>query len=235
MTEEIQKMFENQGGEFISSPSLILEKLKDIKAYIFDWDGVFNTGTKTDTVGSGYSEVDSMGLNLLRFGFWLSNNQTLPYVAIVTGENNQTGIKLAERESLHYIYFNFKNKELAFEHFLNAFNLKPEEVAFFFDDVLDFPISSLCGLRFMVNRQGSPMFAKYVKQMHYADYISGQTGGSFAVREISELILGLLGQYETAVKERADFSDLYTKYLAQREENDLKKFKFFKEKIESIF
>jgi len=213
MTEEIQKMFENQGGEFISSPSLILEKLKDIKAYIFDWDGVFNTGTKTDTVGSGYSEVDSMGLNLLRFGYWLANHQELPYVAIITGENNQTGIKLAE----------------------NAFNLKPEEVAFFFDDVLDFPISSLCGLRFMVNRQGSPMFAKYVKQMHYADYISGQTGGSFAVREISELILGLLGQYETAVKERADFSDLYTKYLAQREENDLKKFKFFKEKIEPIF
>jgi 3-deoxy-D-manno-octulosonate 8-phosphate phosphatase (KDO 8-P phosphatase) len=226
MINEIQELFEKQGGEFISSPSFILEKLQKVKAYIFDWDGVFNTGTKTDTVGSGYSEVDSMGLNLLRFGFWLSNKQHLPYVAIITGENNHTAIKLAERESLHHIYFNFKNKALAFEHFTQTFNLKAEEVAFFFDDVLDFPISRLCGLRFMISRQGSPLFVNYVKENHYCDYISGQSGGHFAVREITELILGLLQQYKVAVKERTDFGPLYTDYLAQRGILSLKKFKF---------
>ena len=234
MIKDIPQLFENQGGEFISAPSLILEKLKKIKAYIFDWDGVFNTGTKTDTLGSGYSEVDSMGLNLLRFGYWLSNNHQLPYVAIITGENNQTAIKLAQRESLHHIYFSFKNKALAFEHFINSFGLKPDEVAFVFDDVLDFPITRHCGLRFMINRQGSPLFTKYVKQEQYADYISGQFGGSFALREITELILGLSGQYEISVKERTDFGVLYTSYLEQRGKMELKKFKFDKNTIVAL-
>jgi 3-deoxy-D-manno-octulosonate 8-phosphate phosphatase (KDO 8-P phosphatase) len=234
MIEEIQSMFEKQGGEFISTPSFILEKLKKIKAYIFDWDGVFNTGTKTDTVGSGYSEVDSMGLNLLRFGYWLSNNHELPYVGIITGENNQTAIKLAERESFHHIYFSFKNKAVAFEHFIKTLGLGASEVAFFFDDVLDFPITRLCGLRFMVNRKGSPLFTKYVKKEQYADYISGQFGGSFALREITELILGLSGQYEISVKERTDFGPLYTSYLDQRGKVELKKFKFDRKTVVSL-
>lgn len=231
MIKELQEIFEKQGGEFISAPSLILDKLKKIRAYIFDWDGVFNTGTKTDTVGSGYSEVDSMGLNLLRFGYWLANNHQLPYVAIITGENNQTAIKLAERESLHHVYFGFKNKEVAFKHLIEAFGLKNDEVAFVYDDILDLPITRLCGLRFMANRGGSPLFINYLKDNNQCDYISGQTGGNFAVREISELILGLLGQYETGVKERADFGPLYTNYLEQRAKVELKKFKFEKNAI----
>jgi 3-deoxy-D-manno-octulosonate 8-phosphate phosphatase (KDO 8-P phosphatase) len=231
MIKEIQQIFENQGGEFISSPSLILEKLKNIKAYIFDWDGVFNTGTKTDTVGSGYSEVDSMGLNLLRFGYWMANNYQLPFVAIITGENNQTAIKLAERESLHHIYFGFKNKAHAYKHFTESFGLKNEEVAFVYDDILDLPITRLCGLRFMANRGGSPLFVNYLKDNYQCDYISGQTGGSFAVREITELILGLLGQYQNSVKERADFGPLYANYLEQRAKMELKMFRFEKNAI----
>jgi 3-deoxy-D-manno-octulosonate 8-phosphate phosphatase (KDO 8-P phosphatase) len=173
-----------------------------------------------------------MGINLLRFGFWLSNNHQLPFVAIITGENNQTAIKLAERENFHHIYFSFKNKALAFEHFLNAFSLKADEIAFFFDDVLDFPIAKLCGLRFMVNRNGSPLMDKYVRQMQYCDYISGQVGGNNALREMSELILGLLDQYENAVKERTEFGTLYNSYLEQRGKMELKMFKFADSKVQ---
>ena len=224
MINEIQTLFKNQGGEFISSPSFITEKLKNIKAYIFDWDGVFNTGTKDENKSSSYSEVDSMGLNMLRLGYWLGNNKQLPIVSIITGENNATAIKLAEREHFNHIYFGFKNKASAFEHLLETYGLKPEEVAFCFDDILDFPISKSCGLKFMVDRQGSPLFRKYAIEKQYCDYITGQVGGEFAVREISELILGLLGQYEMAVNERTDFSKLYTDYLEQRNTPAVKKF-----------
>jgi 3-deoxy-D-manno-octulosonate 8-phosphate phosphatase (KDO 8-P phosphatase) len=226
MIEEIKNLFENQGGGFISSPSFIYERLKGIKAYIFDWDGVFNNGAKSENTGSGFSEPDSMGLNLLRFGYWMANSNQFPYVSIITGEINQTAIKLAERENFHHIYFNFKNKALAFDHFLSTFNLKPEEVAFCFDDILDIPIAKRCGLRFLIKRSGSPLFVQYVKKMHYCDYITGQPGGQNAVREISELILGMLDQYETALKERTEFSILYTNYLEQRKKTELKQFKF---------
>jgi 3-deoxy-D-manno-octulosonate 8-phosphate phosphatase (KDO 8-P phosphatase) len=224
MIEEIQQLFENQGGEFISSPSFIAKKLKTIKAYILDWDGVFNSGTKDESNSSPFSEVDSMGLNMLRLGYWLGNNKELPRMAIITGENNKTAIKLAEREHFNHIYFSFKNKAVAFDHLLETYQLMPEEIAFCYDDVLDFPIAKKCGLKFMVGRKGSPLLRKYAIENQYCDYITGQTGGEFAVREIAELILGLLGQYETAIKERTDFSKLYTDYLTQRNKPNVRKF-----------
>jgi 3-deoxy-D-manno-octulosonate 8-phosphate phosphatase (KDO 8-P phosphatase) len=232
--KEIQELFEKQGGEFISSPSFIQEKLKTIKAYIFDWDGVFNSGTKGESKSSNYSEVDAMGTNMLRLGYWLANNRELPVVSIITGENNKMAIYLAERENFNHIYFNFKNKAVAFEHLLKTFNLKPEEVAFCFDDILDFPITKKCGLKFMVSRKGSPLFNQYVIEKGYADYITGQTGGQFAIREITELILGLLGQYHPALDERSAFGQNYTDYLEQRNAADVKKFVFKNGQIEGI-
>ena len=232
--EEIQKLFEKQGGEFISSPSFILEKLKNIKAYIFDWDGVFNSGTKGESKSSNYSEIDAMGTNMLRLGYWLANDKELPVVSIITGENNKMAIYLAEREHFNHIYFNFKNKAIAFEHLLTTFNLKPEEVAFCFDDILDFPITKKCGLKFMVGRKGSPLFNNYVIEKGYVDYITGQPGGNFAIREITELILGLLGQYNNALDERSAFGQNYTDYLQQRNTPEVNKFMFKGNKIEML-
>ncbi|MFN8258775.1 MAG: hypothetical protein U0W24_24010 [Bacteroidales bacterium] len=224
MIEEIKELFEKQGGEFISSPLYIAENLKKIKAYIFDWDGVFNSGTKDDNNSSPFSEVDAMGTNLLRLGFWLANDKNLPVVSIITGENNSAAIKLAEREHFNHIYFSFKNKAEAFNHLLDSFALKPEEIAFCFDDVLDFPIAKKCGLKFMVSRKGSPLLKKYAIENKFCDYLTGQAGGNFGVREVIELVLGLLGQFEMAVKERTDFSKKYTEYLSQRNTPTVKKF-----------
>jgi 3-deoxy-D-manno-octulosonate 8-phosphate phosphatase (KDO 8-P phosphatase) len=232
--KKIQKIFEEQGGQFITPASQIQKKLKNIKAYIFDWDGVFNTGTKGESKSSNYSEVDAMGTNMLRLGYWLSNNKELPVVSIITGENNSMAIYLAEREHFNHIYFNFKNKAVAFEHLLNTYQLKPEEVAFCFDDILDFPITKQCGLKFMVGRKGSPLFNQYAIEKGYVDYISGQQGGNFAIREITELILGLLNQYNNALDERSAFGKNYSAYLKQRNSQSVKKFVFKEEKIHQI-
>ena len=224
MLTEIANLFEEQGGEFISPPSFIQEKLKGIKAFIFDWDGVFNSGTKGAGISSTYTEADSMGTNLLRFGYWLENNQKLPIMGIITGENNQSAKKLAEREHFHHIYFKIANKATALEHLLNSFNLKEEEVAFCFDDVLDFPIAGKCGLKFMIRRDASPLFKKFAIENKLCDYITAQTGGNHAVREVSDLALGLTGQINQVIKERTAFSELYTSYLKQRNSHDTKMF-----------
>ena len=42
MSKEIVQLFESGGGEFFTPPSVFVAKLKDIRAVIFDWDGVFN-------------------------------------------------------------------------------------------------------------------------------------------------------------------------------------------------
>ena len=72
-TEHTQHIFESEGGEFITPPFVLMEKLKNIKAIVFDWDGVFNEGVKGGGNHSGFSEIDSMGTNMLRF----SLNQVL--------------------------------------------------------------------------------------------------------------------------------------------------------------
>ena len=46
MTKTIIRLFEKEGGEFITPPSSFIKKLKGVKAIIFDWDGVFNSGVK---------------------------------------------------------------------------------------------------------------------------------------------------------------------------------------------
>ena len=39
-------MFEKAGGIFCTPAVSILQKLQTVKAFVFDWDGVFNDGTK---------------------------------------------------------------------------------------------------------------------------------------------------------------------------------------------
>lgn len=216
MLEKITELFINQGGEFISPPTFIQEKLKTIKAFIFDWDGVFNSGTKGEGVSSTYTEADSMGTNLLRFGHWLGNDKKLPIMAIITGENNQSAKYLAQREHFHHIYFKIPDKAVALEHLLYKYSLKTQEVAFCFDDVLDFPIAQKCGLKFMIRRDASPLFKQFAIDNKLCDYITAQQGGNHAIREVSDLILGLTGQINSVIKERTGFSELYTAYLQQR-------------------
>ena len=76
-------------GTFVNSASDIEKRLSKAKAFIFDWDGVFNNGFKLGQAGSGFSEVDSMGTNLLRYSHHLISGK-LPVTAIISGEKNDT-------------------------------------------------------------------------------------------------------------------------------------------------
>ena len=96
----LQELFEDIGGKFISTIEDINTKNNQIKAYLFDWDGVFNNGEKSGNEGSPFNEADSMGTNLLRFSYWLKNDN-LPIVGILSGEKNQNALKWSNRESIH--------------------------------------------------------------------------------------------------------------------------------------
>ncbi|MCA6414654.1 MAG: phosphatase, partial [Cytophagales bacterium] len=59
----IQSLFAEIGGRFCIPAVDIQRKLENIKAFVFDWDGVFNDGSKRDQTGSGFTEPDAMGTN----------------------------------------------------------------------------------------------------------------------------------------------------------------------------
>ncbi len=213
-TMNTEQLFIREGGSFCIPYSSFQEKLSRIRAFIFDWDGVFNDGTKDHQGSSSFNEVDSMGTNLLRFSHWLRNGQ-LPVMAVMSGEKNQLSFNYTNREHFHNGYFKMLHKALALEHFTKTHSLKPEEVAFMFDDALDLGLAANAGLRIMVRRSGNPLFRKYVADRNLADYIT--SGTPYAVREACELMMGTLGNFEQAVELRAGFSETYQQYLKQRQ------------------
>ena len=213
----IQSLFAETGGRFCIPATDIQLKLQKIKAFIFDWDGVFNDGSKKDLTGSGFAEPDAMGTNILRFSYWLQN-KTLPTTAILTGEENESALILGKRERFNSLYFKASNKLKSFEHFLSTHQLKGDEVAFIFDDVLDLGVASQCGVRIVAHRSSNPMFNRYLLNHRLCDYMTSQPGGQAAVREACELLIGLYGNYDLAISNRMQFSDLYKEYLATRQQ-----------------
>jgi 3-deoxy-D-manno-octulosonate 8-phosphate phosphatase (KDO 8-P phosphatase) len=210
-------IFSELGGEFIAPVDELAVKVSQIKAFIFDWDGVFNDGTKDDNGSSNFSEIDSMGTNLLRFGWWLSSGEELPLMAVISGERNVRSFQLVQREHYHVAYFRAKHKIEALHHLLERHCLQPSEVAFFFDDALDLSLAEQCGVRIMVRHRGNPLFKKYVIENGLVEYITGCEGHQFAVREGCELLLGLRQVHDQAIVERQRFYPHYERYLAQRQ------------------
>lgn len=212
---ELENLYGVLGGKFISSAADITAKLKNIKAFVFDWDGVFNNGQKNKNGGSIFSEVDSMGINLLRFSHFLIHGQ-LPVTAVISGEKNDTAFYFCERECFHYSMFKVPHKLLAIENLCKQENIQASEIAYFFDDVLDIPIAEKCGIRIQVNQKANPLFVNYCKKHHLVDYLTASSGGEFALRESSELLIGLNENFDQVIDMRVKNSIEYQNYIQLR-------------------
>lgn len=208
--------FENIGGTFITPPEVLKDKLSKIKAFIFDWDGVFNNGSKIGNEGSNFTEIDAMGINMLKLDYWLRNKK-LPYTFIVTGEENKSSQFLAKREHMNATFFKCKFKVKALERICKENNLSPDEIAFVFDDILDVELARRCGASFQINRTANPLFNQFLEDTKSCDYRTGSTGGNGGVREICELIIGLTGSLSNAIETRIEFTGNYTIYLNERD------------------
>ena len=211
----IEKIFTDIGGQFLTSPSDIATKLQSIKAFVFDWDGVFNNGEKEGAGSSTFSEVDSMGTNLLRFSHWLEHKE-LPTCAIISGEKNQTAFWFCTREHYHVSYFKVAHKIEALDHFCTHHTIKHDEVAYFFDDILDLSVAQVAGIRILINRKANPLFKNYVKENKLADYITGAESGKFPVREGCEMLMGLRGNYDEVLSKRSAYGHIYKEYIEAR-------------------
>jgi len=215
MTKDANWIKEHFKGSFISSVDTIQSKLKNIKAFVFDWDGVFNNGIKDNEGTSPFNEVDAMGTNMLRFNYYLQTGRN-PIVAIISGEQNKAAKTLGKREHFHAVYSGIKFKVDALQHLSRIFGIKPEEIAFVFDDVLDLSVAKICGLRIMVGRQANPLLIDFAVQRNMVDYLTACSGHEHAVRETAELITGLSGHYNETLEHRMDFSNTYQRYLKDR-------------------
>ncbi len=209
--------FQEIGTELLFPQDEIAARLRKVRAVLFDWDGVFNDGWKDLDGGSPFSEIGSMGVNMLRFGLWLQNGERLPNAAVITGQHNPYAEKFAQREKLHGLYMGFIDKREAFSAFLAKHGLKEDEVAFFFDDAIDLAVADRCGLRILMRGQASEFFVQHAVQRGSVDIITALSGGQNGLREATDVLLTLMGRYAEVIDHRAGYDAVYQRYFALRQ------------------
>jgi 3-deoxy-D-manno-octulosonate 8-phosphate phosphatase (KDO 8-P phosphatase) len=214
--ETVAATFRDLGGVFLTPPLEILERLARVRALVFDWDGVFNPGTKGEGSSSTFSEADSMGVNLLRFALWRRDGR-VPVAAVITGEHNASAHRFATRENFHVLYQGVKNKTAALEELCVSHRLSRSELLCVFDDVNDLGMAHDCGLRILVRRASSPLLQRYVREFGSADYVTAFEPARHALREFSELLLGLMRVFAIVVHARIAFDAEYSAYWAERQ------------------
>lgn len=212
--DAVRSTFEAVGGQFVAPPEKIARAVENCRGVVFDWDGVFNFGRKGASVDSGFSEADSMGTNMLRYGLW-RKGQNLPLTAIMSGADNKSAVHFARRECFTSVYLGVKDKRKTIEHLAAENDIELRELMCVFDDINDLGMAELCGLRFMVRRDASPLLLDYAVKHSLCDYVTGSS--EFAVREVCELVLGLLGIYGDVLQSRIAVDGEYQRYFNSRQ------------------
>jgi 3-deoxy-D-manno-octulosonate 8-phosphate phosphatase (KDO 8-P phosphatase) len=215
LTAELE-VFSKLGGTFVTPIETLLERMATIRGFVCDWDGVFNQGAKGEGAESTYSEPDSMGTNLLRYALWRVHGE-LPVTALITGADNPSARTFALREHFHAIYYGARTKTAAIEALCRAHRVSSDQLVCVFDDVNDLGMAFACGIRIFVQRSASPLLREYVVRQGLCDYVTAHSAERHAVREVCELLLGLLRSFDAVVASRVAWDRDYAAYFQARQ------------------
>ena len=190
--------------------------MRTIRGFVSDWDGVFNQGAKGEGAESTYSEPDSMGTNLLRYALWRAARRAADRGADHR-RRQSVGAHVRAARALSRVYYGARNKTAAIEALCRTHSVSSEHLVCIFDDVNDLGMAFACGIRVFVQRSASPLLREYVVRQGLCDYVTAHPPERHAVREVCELLLGLLGSFEAVVASRVAWDRDYAAYFAARQ------------------
>ena len=159
-------------------------KLHEIKAFVFDYDGVISDGniwSANDTIIVRRGNVkDGYAMQYaLRKGY---------LIAILSGGSGDSIRSRMKMLGVEDVYLGSHRKKEIFEDFLKDKQLLPEQVLYVGDDIPDYDVMRLAGV------SACPAdAAEEIKAV--ADYISHKNGGFGCVRDVIEQVLRLQGQW----------------------------------------
>jgi len=158
---------------------------ENIKLLILDVDGVLTDGSIIlDNDGNEYKAFhvrDGHGIKMLhRAGI---------NVAIITGRHSKVVERRAHELGITEVFQKCLDKKTAYVHLLEQFSLKPEEVAYIGDDIIDAPIMAVVGLPVAVSDA-----AEEAKK--FAVMVTKNRGGRGAVREVTDFLLKAKGLWQ---------------------------------------
>jgi len=161
------------------------KKLKDIKAFVFDVDGVFTDGSVYLMPGGNMSRVMNVldGYAVVKA---LKNNYL---IGVITGGNDEMVKHRINYLGIEDYYAKSHNKMIDFEDFKLKYNLKNEEILTMGDDIPD--------LHIMENSAIAACPENAVPEIkEIATYISPKHGGSGAVRDVIEQVMKVQGKWQ---------------------------------------
>ena len=161
------------------------QKLKNIKAFAFDVDGVLSGGVFLHPGG------DIMRAMNIKDGYALQLARKLGYpIAIITGAASESIIKRFEALGITDIYLKSANKMEDFEDFLIRYELSADQVLYMGDDIPDYPVMEKTGVATCPSDAASE-----IKSISH--YISDIPGGQGCVRDVLEQTLKVQNKWLT--------------------------------------
>lgn len=159
-------------------------KLKNIKAFIFDYDGVLSDGNiytvnkdmmfRSGNVKDGYAIQYA-----IKKGY---------KVAVLSGGSGQSISARMEMLGVKDVFLSASNKLEVYKQYLKDNNLVNDDVLYMGDDIPDYDIMQSAAVACC------PSDAAYeIKQA--ADYVSDKCGGCGCVRDVIEQVLRLQNQW----------------------------------------
>ena len=156
------------------------EELRNVKAFVFDIDGVLSTQTITLSLwGAPLRTVN------LRDGYALQLAVKKGYhVGVISGASPKEYIKRLKTLGVNDIYLNSRTKKESLEILVRKWNIYLKDVMYMGDDIPDYEVMKMVGL------PACPADAdSEIKQI--AVYISDKKGGEGCVRDVIEQALRL--------------------------------------------
>ena len=152
--------------------------LNKATTFVFDVDGVLTNGKILVTTGGEmYREMNT------RDGFAMKYALLKGFkIGIISGGTNLGVKKRLEDLGVNKVYLGIHEKDIAFDDFINSYNINPEEVLYMGDDVPDMYVMETVGVA-TCPQDAVPD----VKRI--ADYVSHKNGGDGCVREIVEQVM----------------------------------------------
>ena len=155
-------------------------KLHEIKAFVFDFDGVMTDGSVWM-----YADKETVRCGNIKDGFAIQYAVKKGYIiAVISGATSLSINNRMESLGVTQIYTGCANKMETYRKFLAMNGLEEKNVLCMGDDIPDYEIMSHCGVA------ACPSDAS-VEIKAISDYISFCKGGEGCVRDVIEQVLRL--------------------------------------------
>lgn len=166
------------------------QKAQNIKAILFDVDGVLTDGGIIyDNTGIEYKKYNvkdgQIITHLKKYGF---------VVGVITGRESDVVKNRCVELKLDYHKHGVKDKLVEYENFKSKYNLVDNQIAYIGDDIIDLSILVRCGLSVTPNDA-----RVYIK--NEVDIVTNTKGGDGVLRDIADYILDAQNLLEKLIKE----------------------------------